>query len=300
MGGINLSVKKLAEYMIKRSQIKLAQAIDQLFQEHFQIRKLLVQAWVYSEQPIPLYPPLSTWLLLQPQRLGLLPLTVIGEYLRTQIRIEALPKVYAGHLPAGIKLTDIPSIFPLSQEAEEFEIRANGEMTLVALEKAGRQQLLGKKFSFAGYDVEIGKISLSGDDYRLSVHLEFIGSYDGWALVSGIPVFNASNQTLSFDHIQYTLDKSNPLVSGLGWLFKRTFERKLREALTINLNAPMKALRQLAQDQLHSFSFHPTLKLQGQISTLEIISAQYKSQNIFLEMQANGTFRVVDQRSTLS
>lgn len=298
LGRLNLPVQRLADFIIKRSKTQLVETIDQQVNEQFQIRTLLAGAWARSEQPIPLYPPLSTWLVLQPQKLGLLPLQIMDQYLYTQLQLEAQPKVYAGNLPAGIKLTEHPVVVPLNDMSDQFKIQASGEMTLAILEQAAKQQLIGQAFSFAGYDVQIESIKLRGSENRIQVHLDFSGSYDGWAKVSGTPVYNESTQVLSFAEVAYELDKSNPLISGLGWLFKRTFEKKLKEALTIQLQAPLESLRQLAQNQLQQYSFHPTLKLQGQINNIDLLSAIYKAEAVRLKMEATGTLRIIDQRTS--
>ncbi len=300
VAGMNLSVKSITDFIIKKSRDKLTDQIDHLLNEQFQIRTLIAQAWAYAEQPFPLYPPLDIWLIIQPQQAGLLPFEVLDGYIRSQLMLDTTIQVIAGAKPVVSDFVAEPKLVELKTNDDKISLCIQGVIPISTLEKAAKLQLIGHSFSFAGYDVSVTNINLGGDDQKIMVQLDLEGSYSGWARLTGKPKFDAIKQVLSFEDLEYELDGNNPLISGLGWLFRRTFERKLKEALSIKLDQPMQTLRKTAQQQLDDLSFHPSIKLQGNIQRISILSASYKAQEIHLEMEAKGKLRIVDQRSKLA
>jgi len=291
--GMNLPIGFIADMILKNSKSKLTKSIDKLTKDNLDLRKMVEDAWKRFFDPVLVAPEYNTWLTLNPESIGMTPLTTINNELVSTIVVESMPKVKIGDRPEVGSPKSLPPLRYVDKAQEDFVIHIKADVSFREAERIAQTALVGETFTQGRRAVKIEDVKLYGQGNNLVVTTKLSGSYEGNVYLIGKPVFNLKTNKIDLDNLDFSLETKSFLVKSGAWILKSTLRKKLQENLDFLLDYNLKGIQEKLQQQLTHFSLTSGAYLTGQLQVLNIENVYLTQDAIIVDLGLQGRVNVV-------
>jgi hypothetical protein len=292
VAGMNLPVGFIADIILKRSKTVITQSIDQQVQENFNLRKMVEDVWKQMFDPVLVSPEYNTWLLVNPQNIGMTPLVTDEQSISSVIVVESLPRVSLGERPEAMGATDLPPFIFRDTTLNDFVIRLRTDVPYEEAERLAKQELLGETFSEGKRSVTIEDLELYGQGNKLIVNTKLSGSYNGSIYLTGRPVYNPKKNVVDIKDLDFTLETRNFLHKSAAWLLKGTLRKRIEENMNFLLQYNLDELKNQLQEQLNNYPITRGIVLDGKLEDLNIQDAFLSTEAIRVDVALVGRLNV--------
>lgn len=223
---------------------KMLPAVDKRLAAALDLRKRMQTGWARMSEPAELRP--NVWLALNPEGIGVVPVTVAEGELRTGIQLRLRPVVAAGRKPQ-------PSVKPLppadiAAPADTFKLQIPVDVqeafVQARLDKALDLDQGGMTMTMGNYNVRVTSADVYGEGSQVVVKLTFSGDLTGTGYLKGTPAYDPDTRTLSFPDLDYTLDTNEALLKTASWFAHDEVRDRLRERFTVDMAQPIENMKQ--------------------------------------------------------
>ncbi len=248
---------------------KMLPAMDKRVAAGLNLRKRVEAGWARMSEPSELRP--NVWLALNPEGIGVVPVTVAEGELRTGIQLRLRPVVSAGKKPPSstkrLPLADVAA--PADTFKLQIPVDMQESFVQARLEKALDLDQGGMTMSMSGYTVRVTGADVYGEGSQVVIKLTFTGDLTGTAYLKGTPSYDADTRTLSFPDLDYTLDTNEALLKTASWFAHGQVRDRLRERFTIDLAQPIDNMKQGLEKVLNQR--RGNVQLHGTVQELKLL-----------------------------
>jgi hypothetical protein len=223
---------------------KMLPAVDKRVAAGLDLRKRVQAGWARMSEPTELRP--NVWLALNPEGIGVVPVTVAEGELHTGIQLRLRPVVTAGKKPQSSPKPLPPADIAAPADTFKLQIPVDVQQAFVQakLDKALDVDQGGKTLSMDGHTVQITGADVYGEGSKVVIKLTFSGDLTGTAYLTGTPYYNSDTRELSFPDLDYTLDTSQVLAQTASWFAHSEIRDRLRAKFTIDMALPIGDMKQ--------------------------------------------------------
>ena len=242
--------------------------LDRRLATELQLRQRVALAWARMSEPAELRP--GVWLALNPEGIGIVPIVVSGDELRTGLQVRLRPEVTAGAKPEASRNALPDATLEAAADTFEMQIPVDVEQSFVQarLDRALDLQGDGTTVTMGSYKVRVTGATISARGNQVVVELKFTGDVNGTAFLSGAPYYDAHSQTLSFPDLDYTLDTDDVLLNSANWVAQGEIRDRLRTRFIIEMARPISEMKQGLEDALNRS--RGNVVLHGKVETLKL------------------------------
>ena len=292
LAGFNLPVGFIGNIIVERSKEIFAQSIDEQVRTNFDFKKNIEETWKMMFDPFEVSEEYKAWLSVSPLDIGMTPIELGQDTIRSVILVESQPKISLGEKPASQAWRPLPLFKYREYNADEFSLVLSTEITYEEAEKIAKDQLLGETYSYGKRSVTVEDLELYGQGDKLVVNTRLSGSYNGSIFLTGKPVFNSKKNNIQIKDLKYTLDTKNFLVKSAGWLLKSTIKNQIQDNLDFLLQYNMEEIEKQIQQQLSDYKINDGVTLSGQLKGINITNAYLLPQGMRIYLSLNGQLGV--------
>ena len=251
-------------------------ALDKRLSAALDLRRRALAGWARMSEPSELRP--NLWLALNPEGLGVVPVTVAAGELRTGLQVRLRPVVTAGAKPKAN-----PKPMPqaeVAQASDSFKLQIPVELQQSFVQARLNQSLDlgggGTTLSLSGYNVRITGADIYGQGANVVVKLTFAGDLSGTAYLTGTPYYDPDTRTLSFPDLDYTLDTKQTLLSAANWVAEDEVRERLRSRFRVDMTDGIQRMTQALDDVLNRR--RGSVQLHGTVQDLSLLGV-YRLEN---------------------
>jgi hypothetical protein len=292
LAGINLPIGLIADLVLRNSKNTIASSIDDLVKTQFDLRKTVQEAWQQMFEPALVSEEYNTWLVVNPQFIGMSPLEMSNNRIRSTIYVESKPNVKVGEKPQPGFVRALPPLAIAQVEASDFNLHLNTSISYDEAERLAKAQLVGEKFSYGKRSVTVEDLEFYGQNDRIIINTKLSGTYNGSIYLSGKPVYNTKKNSIDIKDLDYTLDTRNKLFRSASWLFKSTIKNKIEENFDFLLDYNLKDAQQQFKDQLREYKVAEGIILTGDLKDLSIEDAFLTPEGMIVDLALKGRLNV--------
>lgn len=292
MGFVDLPVGFIADLVLRNSTQQISRAIDELVREQFDLRKTVEEAWREMFQPALVSEAYNTWLTVNPQFIGMSPVSTSNNRIATTIYVEGKPSVKIGERPDPKYVQPLPPLRISPVNAEDFTLHINAEISYDEAERLAKEQLVGETFSYGRRAVTIEDLEFFGKGANIVVNTTLSGTYNGSIYLVGRPVYNPRKNTIDIEDLEYTLDTKNYLFRSAGWLMKSTIKNKIADNLNFLLDYNLKDMQQQFQEQLQEYELATGVVLNGNLEVMDLRNAYLTVDGMVVDLALKGNVNV--------
>ncbi|HYJ19106.1 MAG TPA: DUF4403 family protein, partial [Burkholderiales bacterium] len=244
-------------------------SMDARLVAELRLRQRIEAGWARMSEPAQLRP--GIWLSLNPEGIGVVPLSIANGELLTGIQVRLRPVVDAGAQPQ-VQAQPLPQgEVVAATDAFELQIPVEVEQSFVQarLDKALDLDGAGTTVSWGNYSTRVTGADVQGQGSQVVIHLEFKGDANGKAVLKGTPYYDAAADTLSFPDLDYTLDSDHFLLNSANAVAQGEIRDRLRTRFTIEMARPVDNLKQGLEKVLNRR--RGNMQLHGEVQELNLV-----------------------------
>ena len=145
-------------------------------------------------------------------------------------------------------------------------------------------------------NVKITDIDVYGSNEKMIIKLNLMGSLKGEVFLSGVPKYDATNQTIYFDEMDYDIKTKNILAKSANWLAHDKFVKIMQPYFKYSIAKQLKDIKSSAQKTLNNYKISNGIFLNGKINDLnlnDIVLTQQTLKCIF-KIKGNASVKIDD------
>lgn len=286
--GVTLPVGFIADMVLKNSKKTLANSIDKLVKDSFNLRKMVGDSWDQLFDAVLIAPAYNTWLQVNPQSIGMSAIVTKNDSLLSTIFVETRPKVTIGEKPKRENASSLPPFKIKQVNQDDFTLVVSTDVPYKEAEKLAKEQLVGDTFTEGKRSVKVEDLELYGQGNLLIVNTKLSGNYNGSIYLSGKPFFNPNKNTVEIRDLNFTLETRNFLYKSAAWLLKGTLRKSIENNMQFLLDYNLKELKNQLQKQLTDYKIAQNIFLNGQLNELIIQDAFLAPESIRVDIAIKG------------
>ncbi|MDD2337364.1 MAG: DUF4403 family protein [Geobacteraceae bacterium] len=287
LGPLSLKPKSMVENITQPVQKLLAPIIDAKVNDSVQLRAKIAPLWQNAFSPKLVSKEFCTWLKLTPEKIVMSPLLAANNQIKVSIGIITGAEIIVGPKPAAAPVKALPPVQQIPALDKSFHIQLAADIFFADLVTALNPVLLDKTF---GDDkkITIRNFSLKGEDGRLVVVLTTTGDFNGEITLFAKPVYNAQNNTLTFEDVDFDTKNAGWLISAGSWLFSSPIRGTIKTKLDTSVQEQLEKARLKASSALSSVHVAEHVTLTGAVKSLSLGEATVLNDRLSVQVIAGG------------
>lgn len=292
LGITSVPVGRVLDIFLRNGRSFLTRQIDDLVAESLEPETIVRDIWTQMFQPILVSEEYNTWLVVNPERLAMTPLTARDGIASATIVVESRPFVKLGNRPADQITPPLPPLEQVVGSGEDFFLLIDAEIPFLEAERLAQDQMIGETFESGKRSVTVEDVEIYGSGDKIIVNTTLSGSYNGSVYMEGEPVYNPRRNTIEVKDLNFTLNTQNFLYKSAGWVLKSTIKRRFQESMEFLLDYNIDDMKKQLQEQLNGYSISEEVNLNGQLENLGILNVHLTPESIMVDIGVTGTVEI--------
>ncbi len=288
LGITNLAITPIANLVLNQTRSTFAKSIDKEVKNLFDLKKEMETVWKEMHDPFLLSEEFNTWLLLNPQSVGMTPLKSTGNTVESTVTVVTKPGVFLGEKPTATGVTKLPP-FAFSQAvADNFTLYLDTAVPFKEAERLSKQSMVGQVFTYKNKQVRVEDVGLYGQGNKLVIRTNLKGSYTGDVYLIALPEYDAASNHIQLKDVEFDFSSQKALMKTASWLFKGPMKKQMQENLDFYLNYNLEDAKKTIQENLKDYQLAPGINLNGLLDELSVSNVYISSNSIRVRIGLKG------------
>jgi len=292
LGFANLEITPIANIFLNQVKDGLAKSIDSQVKDVLNLRQAVESAWQEMQAPVLLSDEYASWLLLNPQSIGMTPLTGDGNVIQSTIVVETKPTVTLGEKPSAGKGAKLPPFTYRTADNEDFTLFLSADIPFKEAERISKQSMIGEQFSYGKNSVTVEDIQLYGQGNKLVVNTKVKGSYNGNIYFIARPEYNARKNKIDLMDVDFDFSTRKTLLKSASWLFKGTMKKRVQESLNFYLDYNLEDTKAMIQQEMQFYQLAPGITMKGILQELNVSHVYIATEAIRVRIGLKGNLKM--------
>ena len=280
LGPLKIGLARFIEPQMRKQMANLTARLDTEVQSRLLLKEYVQQAWLQLQKPISIDPKLDAWLTIMPQDIRVSPLVAHNGELTLQIGFNSYLQTVTNGKPDFKLNTILPKLKTDSRMANIIQIGLTSEISYDHATKLLKEQLVGKRFTFAaGKDeVLVHDLALSASGDKMVLMLDVTGktkagfftkNIAGKIFLKAIPFYDVATASIKMRDLDYDLNTKDRILQTASWLAKNKFVESIQSQISFPVKIQLDNARNQLQKTLdQSERIHESISLKGQITEI--------------------------------
>lgn len=294
LGFANLPITPIANLVLNQTKGDLSKSIDDEVKNMFDLKKEMAAVWQQISEPYLMSEEYNTWLLFNPESMGMTALKSYGSIVEATAVIVSKPYVVVGEKPEVPKAKKMPDfqLINLTEGGDDFNLSLNTEVSFKEAERISKQNMVGETFSSGKKSVKVEDMEIYGQGNKLVVNTKLSGSYNGNIYFIGKPVFNEKKNKIEMQNVEFDFSSQKALMKSASWLFKGTLKKKIQESLDFYLQYNLDDSKAMVQQQLKNYPIANGIILNGLLDDISVSHVYVTTDAIKVRVGLKGKLNV--------
>ncbi len=300
VAGMSLPVTTIANLVLNRTGKQLAAQIDTMVQQQLALRQMIEEGWLSLHAPVLMSEEYRTWLLFQPQSIGLTPPRTAPDSLAFEVVVRARPRIYIDSVPPVVRPAPLPPLQWVDTSGEDFVLILETSVPFDEAERMANESMKGYEYTFGKRKAVVEEIGLYGKGPRLVVRTRLSGAYNGDVYFLGKPRYNGPRNRIELEDVDFDFGSKRFLMRSAAWLFKGYLRKQVEENLNFYLEYNLEEIKHMIQEELARYELAPGVQLVGDLDELGVQHTWIAPDGIRVQIVLTGRLALLVGGSVLS
>ena len=267
-GNVQIPITPLVEKSLREEQLKFCQKIDDQMKEQLNFQQNALLAWNLFSQPFHISEEYNTWLKITPEKIKLTPLKIYHNAIDFAAGIDVYSETFTGAKPESSKLvTKVPNFDSVPILKNQFNLQTTANIPYTEATAIAQKMFLNKEFDFreGKSKIKIVGIEVIGNNDEVVIEIDTDGAIKGKSIVTGVPVYDASQRKIVLQNTQYKLKTNNLLYKTALLFFKGKVIKMIEEEYGIP-TAEIEDFSKKSTEETFNKEHYKGLKMSGKVS----------------------------------
>jgi hypothetical protein len=293
IGGIDISVKFVADLIMQSSLKDMGEMIDESIKEYLNLKPYAQKAWDIAVHPVKLNDQYNIWLQITPQKLVSSKVNAENGLIVHRAGMSGLVKLSVGKDSIQtVKAKPLPNLLVEDSFSDVTTLYAYVSIPFSELSNTASTFVKGKSFEHGKKKVTVEDIKIYGNQGNLIAETTLTGSLNGKIYFRGKPAFNESDSTLVTEGFDYDISTKNFLVKSASWLYQDGLRKMIANQLKWSIREDMVMIRSTVNNNLKAYKLAEGITLNGNVTRVDPGTVYITSDGIICEIIARGKFAI--------
>lgn len=288
LGFAQLPITSIADSFLKKSKEEIAASIDEQVSGVLDLKSEMEAVWRELHQPVLVSEDYAAWLLLNPENIGMTPLTASKSLVQSTVVIHSSPTIVLGEKPGSSPVTALPGFQFTTGEGDEFQVLIQTEVPFEEAERISKETMVGEVYEYGKKKVVVEDIDIYGQGNKLVVNTLLSGDYNGHVYFTGKPKYNSRKNQIELEKVDFDFDSKKALLKTASWLFKGTFKKRVQESLNYYMTYNLEDTQNYIRQELKNYPLAPGITLSGDLYELSVSHVYITTGAIRVEIGLQG------------
>ena len=270
LGPVDVPITFIADLIIRTNKQTITSAIDQGLKQSLDLKSNLLDVWSELRKPMLLSEEYGLWLRLTPKAIYTVPLTGDKGIIRQTTTIEAIAECFTGKKPPVLPAGKLPDLTLLSKPGNDFQVNISSYINYPYLDSVTRSQLVNSSYNFGNRRVTITQASVYGNENKMIIATDVMGSITGKLYFEGIPAYRSSDSSIILKDLQFHLKTRNVLVKSASWLANSGIEKMISKNMSYPIGADIRETWDMMQQSLKKYDLGEGFYVTGNLNGLDV------------------------------
>ncbi len=288
VGIINLPIKYIANYVLKRSKNLIADLVDRQLEEHLDLQQRLEEAWAQIQDPILIEEHYPMYLLLTPEEIGMAPIQIREDSIYSKIFVKSNSEVFIGNPPERSASLELPGFQFMDMPYNPFSLLVPVDISYEAIERMTQEQIEGEVYTYGKKKIKVEKLDIIGVENKMIIQTLLSGSYKGTITFSGKPYYNKERKEIAMKDLEYNLQTSNFFQKLLAGIFKKRLRKQFSKQMVFSVKEHLEQVEKEIQSNLNHYPVTDHVFLSGTLHRFEFNQTYLTDRGIRIELISEG------------
>lgn len=287
VGPLSLKPKSMVDTIGQPIQRLLAPIIDNKVNDSVQLKAKVAPLWQNAFNPILVSKEFSAWLKLTPEKIVMSPLLAANNQIQLSIGVITGAEITVGPKPAAALARPLPPVQQLPAFDKNFNVQLCADIFFADLTNALKPVLVDKTFG-EEKKITIKGFELKGEEGRLVVALTATGDFKGQLMVLAKPTYNAQNNALTFENVDFDTKDAGWLIGAGSWLFSSKIRSTIKSKLDTTVVEQLEKARQKASSALSSVQIGTHVRMSGAVRKMSLGETNVLADRLSVQVVTQG------------
>ncbi len=271
--------------------------------KYFDLRNNVTKVWNGLAEPVVVNEQYKAWLSVKPQSVLMSALRTKGNMLNMRVGIRAVFDVQLGEKPTAYKPGALPRLLPNATIDSSFTIYVGTLMPYFHADSLAKAALANQHFAFNDnkQQIDIQDVELFGSGESFIIKMNFKGQSStgpvkkkagGTLYFTGIPYYDAADQTIKLKNVDYEVQTSDMLVKSASWLLHSAFTKQIKQKLVFPVGEQLNQAMTLGNGVLNNLPVNNIAVIKGRITHISPQEIYLDQKGIHVNIKSQGTAEV--------
>ena len=234
--GLNISVTKLADSVLRKRRADIESAIDSVVHESLRLDQQIIDIWQDLQKPLRISTrPDTLWIIPNPVGIATAPIRGNRQTITVPVQINFRADTRIGTKPVVHLARRLPRLHRLAKLPPLSQLRVLAFIPYTDLNRILKQTLEKEKLTLVGGKLTIKSASIYGGGQSLILKTDVGGAVNGVLYFHGQPVYDTLDNTLRVKNVDFDIETQEALLSTADWLLHDHLRDTLQAVLTVPL-----------------------------------------------------------------
>ena len=270
IGPVSLPITFIADMIIKYNTETINKAIDDGLKQSLDLKTTAKQAWTELQNPMLLSEEYGLWLRVSPKAVSVSPFTGGKGVIKQTTSIHAVTECFTGKKPASNINPVLPGLTISNKANDEFLVNVTSYIGYGYIDSITRRMLINTSYTFGNKKVTVTGISIYGNESKMIIATDVVGSINGKLYFSGMPMYRSSDSCIILKDLQFSVQTKNVLLKSAAWLANSGIEKTISKSMSYPIGAELRETYTMMAETLKKYDFGEGFYLSGTLGSIEV------------------------------
>jgi hypothetical protein len=270
IGPVDLPITFIADMIIKYNTKTINSAIDAGLTQSLDLKTTAKDAWIEMQKPMLLSEEYGLWLRISPKSVSALPITGGKGIIKHTSSIQGIAEVFTGKQPPSRINQTLPELTAAIKLSDEFLANVVSYIGYDYLDSITRLMLINTSYTYEKKKITITGVSVYGNESRMIIATDVIGTINGKLYFSGMPMYRASDSSIILKDLQFSVQTKNVLLKSASWLANSGIEKLIGKKMSYPIGVEIRETYDMMVQSLNKYEIGEGFIMTGTLSGIEV------------------------------
>jgi hypothetical protein len=270
IGPVDLPITFIADMIIKYNTKTINSAIDAGLTQSLDLKTTARDAWIEMQKPMLLSQEYGLWLRINPKTISAIPITGGKGIIKHVSTIQGVAEIFTGKQPPSRINRVLPELTTATSLGDEFLANVVSYIGYDYLDSITRLMLVNTSYTFGKKKITITGVSVYGNESRMIIATDMIGSINGKVYFSGIPMYRVSDSSIFLKDLQFSIQTKNVLLKSASWLANSGIEKMIGKKMAYPIGEEIRETYDMMVQSLNKYEIGQGFIMTGKLNGIEV------------------------------
>ena len=292
VAGRNVPITYIINPMLSLSKSKISKKIDDAINDLPDFKPVVLDVLQQMSAPFITSELYQTWFRMEPIEVYVTDAVLDKTKINLDLGLKCNMLTMVGQQPKNLFDRTAVAFKPVTRIPDKITANIAAISTYESASRIITKNFRGQEFASGSRKIVVNEVNLWQKDGKIIIQLLMSGSLNGTIYLAGIPKYNAENQEIYFDQMDYVLNTKGMLTRTANWLLQGVILRKIEASCRYSIKPNLDEGKKSMLPYLSNYSPMKGVFVNGTMDDFEFDRVEITNKAIIAFLKTTGKMKV--------